>query len=286
MVASYIEAAMRELVKVGEVTSRFQLYPELDICEVIGKGTFGILFRAACSMDGRTYAIKSISISKFEAVRERTGSRATVYDEFNILASLRNEFIVKSQDMRVNEKAVFIRMDFLGDSNLFDAVIESSGASKGVVNDVGVCISHALKYIHQNGIIHRDIKPENICRQSDRWLLVDFGLAVRISVYPSQTCVGTPTYMAPEMMQPRLRRHVYGYTEKVDCWSFGVTLYAAWCAKEPSDTWLPSKVQTNWDFEYDEEDWGCGEVDYLRHIIEGLTRFNEWERMRKHSLFF
>lgn len=64
----------------------------------------------------------------------------------------------------------------------------------------------AVQYLHDRGIVHRDIKPENIlCTRRDFPLeikITDFGFA-NMSGGVLHTLIGTPFYMAPEVLQQR-----------------------------------------------------------------------------------
>lgn len=67
-------------------------------------------------------------------------------------------------------------------------------------------ICEAIRELHENGYLHRDIKPENLmCRESGEIVLIDFGLAVRITdisnpLYDRTSRVGTDGSTAPEQM--------------------------------------------------------------------------------------
>ena len=79
----------------------------------------------------------------------------------------------------------------------------------------------AVKHMHEVGIVHRDLKPENILIDKDSIKIIDFGLARRCSPTahcPLESRVGTPSYMAPEV----IAKH---YSSKCDEWSCGVITY-------------------------------------------------------------
>ena len=76
-----------------------------------------------------------------------------------------------------------------------------------------------LDYLQKNQIAHRDIKPDNIMIDSNGYLkMVDFGTAKIITNYTSSV-VGTPYFMAPEVLRGE------GYSFSCDYWSSGVCLY-------------------------------------------------------------
>jgi Protein kinase domain len=79
----------------------------------------------------------------------------------------------------------------------------------------------ALRSLHDNFILHRDIKPNNIFFKSHHLKLADFGFCkkLRSSDDFTQTSLGSPLYMAPEIMNG----DVYG--SKADVWSCGIVLF-------------------------------------------------------------
>ena len=67
-----------------------------------------------------------------------------------------------------------------------------------------------LSVIHENGLVHRDLKPANLLLCEDdseehydgisSIKICDFGVATALS-NSSNTIVGTPHYMAPEIVE-------------------------------------------------------------------------------------
>jgi cGMP-dependent protein kinase len=80
----------------------------------------------------------------------------------------------------------------------------------------------SLEYLHSNLIIYRDLKPENMIVDQDGYLkLIDMGTAKLLSHsnQRTSTVIGTPHYMAPEIIQGK------GYSFAADLWSLGVILF-------------------------------------------------------------
>ena len=89
----------------------------------------------------------------------------------------------------------------------------------------------ALAFIHSQNIVHRDIKPENMLfankKNYSSLKLIDFGLATNSK--KDKNTVGTPHYMAPEMID--------GFSvPQSDIWSVGVITYFMLTGKYPFDS--------------------------------------------------
>jgi len=78
-----------------------------------------------------------------------------------------------------------------------------------------------LAYMHECNIIHRDIKAANILVTEDGQVkLVDFGVS-SLDAKKAKTFVGTPYWMAPEVIDSKSGMTTYG--PKIDIWSLGIT---------------------------------------------------------------
>lgn len=97
-----------------------------------------------------------------------------------------------------------------------------------------------ISYLHDLGIIYRDLKPENIVVHNNGYLkIADFGFAKRTDAKEKTfTFVGTPEYVAPEIIQN------LGYNKAVDYWAFGVLIYELLVGKTPFRSRDPAHLST------------------------------------------
>ena len=81
------------------------------------------------------------------------------------------------------------------------------------------CILLVMEHLHEKHIVYRDFKPENIIIDEEGYpKLIDFG-ASKIISGRTFTTIGTPQYMAPEVISGT------GYSHSADYWTLGVMLY-------------------------------------------------------------
>jgi len=112
--------------------------------------------------------------------------------------------------------------------------------------------ARAMDFLHQSSIIHRDLKPDNLLATSLEvhspavCKLSDFGTTKGANSMMREMNmtkgIGTPLYMAPEMM-----RGIEGYTTKADVYSFGIMMASVTDdGKEPYEN--DPTIQNSWQF--------------------------------------
>lgn len=133
----------------------------------------------------------------------------------------------------------------------------------------------AVSYMHKRGIVHRDIKPENILfetKDEDSPIkIIDFGLARKHfgqdSEAPMSTIVGTPYYIAPEVLRKK-------YDKSCDLWSCGVIGYILLCGYPPfngeNNTEVHDAVRRG-RYRFPSSDWSSTSResrDFIRRLLQ------------------
>ncbi|NXS54713.1 MK15 kinase, partial [Brachypteracias leptosomus] len=191
-----------------------------EIKRRLGKGAYGIVWKAIDRRTGQIVAVKKI----FDAFRNRTDAQGLFpLQEFgehpNIIKLLD---VIRAQ----NDKDIYLIFESM-ETDLH-AVIKKGNLLK----DIHKCyilyqLLKATKFIHSGNVIHRDQKPSNILLDADCFVkLCDFGLARSLSQLnedqsnPALTeYVATRWYRAPEILLSSR-----SYSKGVDMWSIGCIL--------------------------------------------------------------
>jgi len=196
-----------------------------QLCEEIGRGGMGSVFRGEHVTTGVQVAIKIIGPSFARDERLRAAFR----DEVRAVAALDHPGVVMVFDQgsvdaaaeassggKLAEGAPFLVMELLSHGTLREAV-RAEGGSPGAAPSWSwlraalLDLLDALAHAHARGVIHRDIKPGNVMLAGPgarpTLKLTDFGIAHRfdeVSASARSGLVGTPHYMAPEQIEGRL----------------------------------------------------------------------------------
>ncbi|KAM5282428.1 putative sperm motility kinase W isoform 1-T1 [Hipposideros larvatus] len=149
------------------------------------------------------------------------GGHRPIVTEARCMARLRHPNIVHLFQVINTQDHLFITMEYIAGGNLLDYIHTHGRMMEGEARDAFRQLVSAVQYCHEQGVIHLDIKPKNVLFGTDRKVkLTDFGISELYDGNKLNAFCGTPSYMAPEIIQ----REPYD-GPPADVWSLGVLLY-------------------------------------------------------------
>ncbi|XP_037068226.1 extracellular signal-regulated kinase 2-like isoform X2 [Pollicipes pollicipes] len=210
--------------KINEVDSH--ITQRYEIRKRLGKGAYGIVWKAIDRRSGDVVALKKI----FDAFRNPTDAQRT-FREILFLQEFRhhpNVIRLLNVIRADSDRDIYLVFEYM-DTDLHH-VIKKQGILKDIHKRyIMYQLFRATKYLHSAEVIHRDQKPSNILLDADCNVKVaDFGLARSLSTRepcdtetepPLTDYVATRWYRAPEILLS-----AKSYTKGVDMWSLGCIL--------------------------------------------------------------
>ena len=228
---------------------------ELFKDQILGIGAYGKVCKAKC--DDLLCAAKLIHETLFvptirqliEPQREHRLPMRRFDQECEFLATIRHPNIVQYLGIYQDPDTSLpvLLMELMDDS--LTHFLESSPQPIPYHIQVNFChdIALALSFLHSNSIVHRDLSSNNVLLIGNiRAKVSDFGMArlgdqnPRTSHLTFTMCPGTDVYMPPEAVDDKPV-----YTEKIDCFSFGVITIQILTQQFPKPGDRRQKVQIN-----------------------------------------
>lgn len=194
--------------------------------EELGEGAFAVVYKAQVKETKEWVAIKILN--------SQTADWEDISTELTMMHSMEHPNVISVYSSFFNttgegedqEQELWIVMPLLevgSCSSILKEFYPDGIKDPAVLATILKSVCQALVYIHKDGKIHRDVKAGNILLSSDGQVkLGDFGVSATlvqdgIRRTMRNTFVGTPCWMAPEVMESE------GYDMKADIWSFGIT---------------------------------------------------------------
>ena len=217
------ETIRQNLIKRIELQDDTIALRDLVVVKVLGKGMFGNVFLVSDKNRPRLYALKTVSRKKIE----RYEIQENLILERKILLQLDHMLILKLVRTFRDSKRIYFLTEFVRGLDLFDVLRQLNLVTDRDAKFYAACLMLMFEHLHERDIIYRDLKPENVMVDDDGYpKLIDFGIA-KIVQGRTYTVVGTPHYMAPEVIVGK------GYGLSADYWSIGIMLYEFMCGGVP-----------------------------------------------------
>ena len=234
----------KDILKNGYVLNDYR------IISVLGRGAFGITYKAYDEKNSEIVAIKEFFYSNF-VVRENNSTVIPIssakgkqkeYEEFlqkfqdeaETISKLNHINIVKvSTFFRANNTAYFVMSYDEGETlgHRFEKIEKFENEED--ILEIIIPVLEGLKVVHQEGFLHRDLKPDNIyLRDGGLPMLLDFG-AARFAIgkeTKSLTAIATPGYAPPEQYSEHSKQ-----SASTDLYAVGAILYKMITGVKPPD---------------------------------------------------
>uniref|UniRef100_M4E3Y0 Protein kinase domain-containing protein n=1 Tax=Brassica campestris TaxID=3711 RepID=M4E3Y0_BRACM len=207
--------------------------------EEIGDGVSATVYRALCIPLNEVVAIKVLDLEKCN--NDLDGIRR----EVQTMSLISHPNVLQAHCSFTARHQLWVVMPYMAAGSCLH-IIKSSyqdGFEEPVIATLLRETLRALVYLHAHGHIHRDVKAGNILLDSSGTVkLADFGVSACMfdtgdRQRSRNTFVGTPCWMAPEVMQ-----QLHGYDFKADVWSFGITALELAHGHAPFSKYPPMKV--------------------------------------------
>jgi tRNA A-37 threonylcarbamoyl transferase component Bud32 len=194
----------------------------------VGSGGMCTIYLAESERAGTVVVLKVFN--QVPDVSERIVGFDRFLQEYEIVASLKHQHIVRIYDLGIADDHAYIAMEHFPAGDLRQRM--KTPLSPATVLLYVEQIASALEAIHAVGVLHRDLKPANVMLRTDGSLcLIDFGLAkangMEASLTGTREIFGTPYYMSPE------QGHAEEIDRRSDLYSLGVMFYEMLTGHKP-----------------------------------------------------
>jgi len=203
-------------------------FSALETLSLLGEGGFGSVFLVRAQETGREYALKRLS--KGYVILSKATRQVCL--ERDILTLVDSDFIIKLFRTYKDKEYVYMLLELCSGGHLYQLLADSKAA--GVVLPLAsvmfytASVSIALGHLHERHIAYRDLKAENVLLDiKGNAKLCDMGFA-KFVVDKTTTLLGTPEYMAPEMIDPP-----HAHDHMVDWWALGVLTFELLTGQDP-----------------------------------------------------
>jgi formylglycine-generating enzyme required for sulfatase activity/tRNA A-37 threonylcarbamoyl transferase component Bud32 len=221
--ADWMEPTFRQLVEHAKALNHDDVAFEprtlgnYRLLEIIGKGGFGVVYKAMHERLKKTVVVKLLAPGHADSA----DNRARFQREMEAVGQLASPHIIAAHDAGEIDGQLLLVMEYVDGRTLSEVVRQDGPLPLDRALDCVLQAARGLAHAHAAGIVHRDVKPSNLLLDTNGTVKVlDLGLARFLFEASSETAMmGTPIYMAPELFDGRVA------DERADIYSLGCTMY-------------------------------------------------------------
>jgi len=263
-----------EVFQIGEHGGPLRIGQRVDAYEVegvLGAGGQAFVYEAKQAATGRRVALK--------VPRDDVGARLLREAELTARIDSHPHVVSVYAAGEVDAGVPYLAMELLTGGTLEERIEAAPGGLPlAEVRRVGGAILEALEHAHAQGVLHRDLKPSNVLFDAQgQPKLADLGIGADASTQSLEHSVdltgltgnqglGTPSYSAPEQVNPALRGGE-PLDARADLYGFGKLLYAMLTGANPATIKPVSRVRPELDPAWDELVFALVEDDRQRRPL-------------------
>ncbi|XP_068509878.1 citron Rho-interacting kinase isoform X10 [Anas acuta] len=219
---------------------------DFEVKSVVGCGHFADVKVVREKATGDVYAMKVMSKESLLAQEHVSFFE----EERSILSQNTSPWIPQLQYAFQDKKNLYLVMEYQPGGDLLSLLNRyEDHLDEAMVQFYLAELVLAIHSVHQMGYVHRDIKPENVLIDRIGHIkLVDFGSAAKMTVNKmvnAKLPVGTPDYMAPEVLTGLNGDGKASYGPECDWWSLGVIAYEMIYGRSPFTEGTSAKTFNN-----------------------------------------
>lgn len=202
---------------------------DLELLQRIGNGASGIVSSAHWHMkDGE---VRDVALKELTLEVQHLGDKAAqdFLVEIRLMHALRHSNVVQFEGIAYNEGRLYLVSELMQRGSVKDVILRKGrNLSWEIRTKLLIDAAMGIKYLHSKKLIHRDIKPQNLLVNS-KWVckVADFGVSTIKTTTRTMTAIGTPVYMAPEVLNNER------YSETADVYSFGIVVAEVYTGRQP-----------------------------------------------------
>ncbi|XP_015896363.3 uncharacterized protein LOC107430085 isoform X2 [Ziziphus jujuba] len=263
---------------------------DYKLLEEVGYGASATVFRAIYLPSNEVVAVKCLDLDRCNSNLD------DIRREAQTMSLIDHPNVIRAYCSFVVERNLWVVMPFMAEGSCLHLmkIAYPDGFEEAAIGSILKETLKALDYLHQQGHIHRDVKAGNILLDSNGIVkLADFGVSACMfdagdRQRSRNTFVGTPCWMAPEVLQPGS-----GYNSKADIWSFGITALELAHGHAPFSKYPPMKVllmtiqnaPPGLDYDRDKKFSKSFKEMVAMCLVKDQTKRPTAEKLLKHSFF-
>ncbi|XP_042010191.1 serine/threonine-protein kinase BLUS1-like isoform X1 [Salvia splendens] len=263
---------------------------DYKLLEEVGYGASATVYRAIYLPYNEVVAVKCLDLDRCHSNLD------DIRREAQTMSLIDHPNVIKSFCSFVVDHNLWVVMPFMAEGSCLHLmkIAYQEGFEESAIGSILKETLKALEYLHHNGNIHRDVKAGNILMDSNGEVkLADFGVSSCMfdrgdRQRSRNTFVGTPCWMAPEVLQPGT-----GYDFKADIWSFGITALELAHGHAPFSKYPPMKVllmtiqnaPPGLDYDRDKRFSKSFKEMVAMCLVKDQTKRPTAEKLLKHSFF-